>query len=52
MLAARRGDADEFYDALDPHLDEERRRVLRQAAAGLVWSKQMYPYRRQPMARR
>jgi hypothetical protein len=45
VLAARRGDADEFYDALDPHLDEERRRVLRQAAAGLVWSKQMYPYR-------
>jgi hypothetical protein len=45
VLAARRSDADEFYDALDPHLDEERRRVLRQAAAGLVWSKQMYPYR-------
>lgn len=45
VLAARRSDADEFYAALGPDLDEERRRVLRQAAAGLVWSKQMYPYR-------
>jgi len=43
--AARRRDADEFYAALGPDLDEERMRVLRQAAAGLVWSKQMYPYR-------
>ena len=45
VLAARRRDADEFYAALGPDLDEERMRVLRQAAAGLVWSKQMYPYR-------
>ena len=26
-------------------LDEERMRILRQASAGLVWSKQFYPYR-------
>ncbi|HET9632003.1 MAG TPA: glucosidase [Terrabacter sp.] len=45
VVAARRRDADEFYAALGPDLDEERMRVLRQAAAGLVWSKQMYPYR-------
>jgi len=45
VLAARRSDADEFYADLAPDLDEERMRVLRQAAAGLVWSKQMYPYR-------
>jgi hypothetical protein len=45
VIAARRSDAKEFYAALGPDLDEERMRVLRQAAAGLVWSKQMYPYR-------
>ncbi len=45
VLAARRQDADEFYAALAEDLDEERSRVLRQASAGLVWSKQMYPYR-------
>jgi hypothetical protein len=45
VVAARRADADEFYSALGGDLDEERMRVLRQAAAGLVWSKQMYPYR-------
>lgn len=45
VVAARRSDAEEFYAALGPDLDEERMRVLRQAAAGLVWSKQMYPYR-------
>jgi hypothetical protein len=44
-LASRRKDADEFYSALADDLDLERMRVLRQAAAGLVWSKQMYPYR-------
>jgi hypothetical protein len=45
VVAARRADADEFYGALAGDLDTERMRVLRQAAAGLVWSKQMYPYR-------
>jgi hypothetical protein len=42
----RQCDADEFYGALaGGRLDEERMRILRQASAGLVWSKQFYPYR-------
>ena len=45
-VARRERDADEFYGALaGGRLDEERMRILRQAAAGLVWSKQLYPYR-------
>ncbi len=45
VLAAREADADEFYEALAPAgTDAERMRILRQACAGLVWSKQMYPY--------
>jgi hypothetical protein len=46
VVAARRHDADEFYAAIAPaDLDVERMRILRQSCAGLVWSKQMYPYR-------
>ncbi|HEY5786826.1 MAG TPA: hypothetical protein VIT65_18825 [Microlunatus sp.] len=46
VMAAREGDADEFYAAIAPAgTDPERMRVLRQACAGLVWSKQIYPYR-------
>src|SRR6185312_12818333 len=46
IVASRERDADEFYAALAPDdIGEERMRVLRQACAGLVWSKQMYPYR-------
>ena len=44
--ASREREADEFYSAIAPaDTDPERMRVLRQACAGLVWSKQMYPYR-------
>ena len=44
--ASREREADEFYTALAPAgTDPERMRVLRQACAGLIWSKQMYPYR-------
>ncbi len=44
-VAARRDEADEFYAALAPAgIDDDRMRVLRQAGAGLVWSKQMYTY--------
>ncbi|MDY7103374.1 MAG: glucosidase [Actinomycetota bacterium] len=46
VLAHRRAEADEFYDAIAPpevH-DRETKRVIRQAAAGLIWSKQFYPY--------
>jgi hypothetical protein len=46
VVRQRRSEADEFYEALaPPGLDDERMRVLRQACAGLIWSKQMYPYR-------
>ena len=39
-------EADEFYAAIAPAgTDAERMQVLRQACAGLVWSKQIYPYR-------
>ena len=44
-VAAREGDADEFYTDLAPEgTTPEQLRVLRQASAGLVWSKQIYPY--------
>jgi hypothetical protein len=44
-VAAREADADEFYAALAPDdTTPEAMQVLRQASAGLVWSKQMYPY--------
>jgi hypothetical protein len=45
FVAQREADADEFYAQLaPPGTDEEAIEILRQAAAGLVWSKQMYPY--------
>ena len=45
VVAAREADADEFYAALAPAgTSPEAMQVLRQACAGLVWSKQMYPY--------
>jgi hypothetical protein len=45
VVGAREREADEFYAALAPgRIDEERMRILRQACAGLVWSKQIYPY--------
>ncbi len=45
VVRAREADADEFFAALAPAgTDPETMRVLRQACAGLVWSKQMYPY--------
>jgi hypothetical protein len=45
VVAAREADADEFYSAIAPEgTDAEHMRILRQACAGLVWSKQMYPY--------
>jgi hypothetical protein len=45
VVAAREADADEFYSTLAPEgTDTEHMRILRQACAGLIWSKQMYPY--------
>jgi len=46
VLAEREREADEFYASLLPDgMDEQRAKVVRQASAGLVWSKQYYPYR-------
>ena len=43
ILAARLADADEFYNRIAPHsLNEDERRVYRQALAGMLWGKQFY----------
>jgi hypothetical protein len=43
IFAARRAEADEFYDRITPGaLSEDERRVHRQALAGMLWSKQYY----------
>jgi hypothetical protein len=45
ILAARIADADEFYAALQSNIeDEDKKRVQRQALAGMLWSKQFYRY--------
>jgi hypothetical protein len=41
----RRAEADQFYDATIPsHVTGDARQVIRQAAAGLLWTKQFYHY--------
>ncbi|WP_249012091.1 hypothetical protein [Conexibacter sp. DBS9H8] len=40
----RRREADDFYRQLAPTADADRARVLRQACAGMLWSKQFYHY--------
>jgi Mannosylglycerate hydrolase MGH1-like glycoside hydrolase domain len=38
-------EADEFFSALQPaHLDEDQRRIHRQALAGMLWNKQFYHF--------
>lgn len=45
QLALRKAEADEFYQALAPDsLGVDERRVMRQALAGMLWSKQFYYY--------
>ncbi len=46
VLAARRADADAFYDGQfgARQMGDDERRVQRQAFAGLLWSKQFYYY--------
>jgi hypothetical protein len=42
-LRSRQADADEFYDRITPRsLNEDERRVHRQALAGMLWTKQYY----------
>lgn len=43
VFEARLADANEFYDRITPpSLNEDQRRVERQALAGMLWSKQYY----------
>jgi len=45
VLRARKQEADEFYAAIIPHaLDADAANVMRQALAGMLWSKQFYYY--------
>jgi hypothetical protein len=45
LVEARRRDADEFYASLTPpSFDADQANVLRQAVAGMLWSKQFYHY--------
>jgi len=45
VIAARRAEADEFYAELTPEgASEDEALVMRQAFAGLLWSKQFYYY--------
>jgi hypothetical protein len=44
-FADRRREADEFYDGITPkELSDDARWVMRQALAGVLWSKQYYHY--------
>ncbi len=44
-IAARRTEADEFYADITPSsLDADQANVMRQALAGMLWSKQFYYY--------
>ena len=45
VFRARRAEADEFYAAvIPPSLDADAADVMRQALAGMLWSKQFYHY--------
>jgi hypothetical protein len=45
MLETRRKEADEFYaDVIPSTLDADQSNVMRQALAGMMWSKQFYLY--------
>jgi hypothetical protein len=45
MMKARRADADEFYRSVIPSsLNADAANVMRQALAGMLWSKQFYYY--------
>ena len=45
IIELRRGEADAFYQAITPaHVGEDTARVMRQALAGMLWSKQYFFY--------
>lgn len=44
ILANRRSEADTFFQELQPAAGPEDQRILRQALAGMIWTKQFYHY--------
>ena len=45
IFALRKSEADEFYESVMPgSLSSEERNVMRQAFAGMIWSRQFYKY--------
>ncbi|MBZ5707726.1 MGH1-like glycoside hydrolase domain-containing protein [Nannocystis pusilla] len=44
VMAARRAEADVYYDDIPATMTTDERQVFRQAIAGLMWSKQFYHY--------
>ena len=45
LIAQRRAECEQFYESITPEsLDADRRLVMRQALAGMIWSKQYYQY--------
>jgi len=45
LIQDRIQDSDEFYDSITPpNLSEDERRVMRQALAGMLWTKQYYHF--------
>ena len=45
MFDARQREADEFYSTVIPaNLSDDERNIMRQALAGMLWSKQFYHY--------
>jgi Mannosylglycerate hydrolase MGH1-like glycoside hydrolase domain len=45
LIDRRKAEADEFYAGLaHPEMSEQERRVVRQALAGMLWTKQYYAY--------
>jgi hypothetical protein len=43
-MAARAAEADDFYAGLAPEAGDDERRVMRQAFAGMLWTKQFFNY--------
>ncbi len=44
VMAARQGEADEFYRVLAPGAGAQAAAVMRQALGGMLWSKQLFHY--------
>ena len=44
VFAARQSEADQFYRDLLPEAADDDQRILRQALAGMIWSKQFFHY--------